>query len=165
MPEVPLVPGTLDYALFHCAKALNVTLDLFEVGTVLSESDERTVAVEIAEVIFQHVAYHGFCICRGQDRGGWQEAVGHTQLPRLLLRPAFAVQPGLWQVFGQPLQAMDADILNHLCRLEWSTAEQMALDGQVVSQRLRFTSATIPKIAMLQAMGRVPHGPDGRGGP
>jgi hypothetical protein len=165
LPEASLVPGTLEYALFHCARALSVTLDLFGVGTVLSVSDERRVAGEIAEVIFQHCASHGFCICRGLDRGIWQEAVGHSRLPRLLHWPALAVQPGLWQVLGHPLQAMDADILNHLCRVEWSEASQIALDGQVVSQRLRFTSATIPKIARAAAMGRVPHGPDGRGGP
>jgi hypothetical protein len=165
MPDIPPAVGTLDYALLHCAKALTVTLDLFEVGAVLSESEERTVARELAEVIFLHVASHGFCICRCSEIGVWQEVVGHSRLPRLLHWPAFAVQPGRWQVFGQPLQAMDADILNHLCRFEWSTPERMALDGQVVSQRVRFTSATIPKIAMQQAMGRLPHGPDGRGGP
>jgi hypothetical protein len=164
-PETEFVPGTLAYALFHCERALTVTLDLFEVGTVLSVSDEQTVASEIADVIFQHCAYHGFCICRCSEIGIWQEAVGNSQLPRLLHWPAFAVQPGAWQVFGKPLPAMDADILNHLCRLEWSTAEQIARDGQVVSQRLRFTSATMPTIAMQLALGRVPHGPDDRGGP
>jgi len=165
LPEASLVPGTLEETLLHCARALSVTFDLFDIGTVLSTSDERKVAGEIAEVIFQHRASHGFCLCRGHDRGIWQDAVGHSQLPRLLHWPAFAVQPGVWRVLGQPLQALDADILNHLCRCEWSTPEQIALDGQVVSQRLRFNSATIPRIARAAAMGRVPHGPDGRGGP
>ena len=152
-------------AFYHCGGALTLTLDLFEIETALERADERKIAGEIAEVLCQHAASHAFCICRCSHRGTWQEAVGHSRLSRLLSWPAFSVQPGQWRVLGQPLQAMDAAILNHLCRQETSTPEQIALDAQVVSQRLRITSSTLRNVAVQQALGRVPQGPDGRGGP
>jgi hypothetical protein len=87
-PVGDLIPGSVAHALFHCAKARTLTLDLFEVGTVLSPAEERTVAREIADVIFQHRPFHGFCICRCADLEVWQEAIGHSQLPQRQDAPA-----------------------------------------------------------------------------
>ena len=136
--------------LQHVSQAGPTVLDLWGADMHLSTEDiGKTV-----RAIRTHWHRHGFCLTRCHDSRRWTHASYEFSQPLLCWR-GLSMLHG-WDQIGGHLRATELDVFRHLIEYGSTTAEQVACDGRIFSQRPNFADW---RVQHEIALGRYRPGP------
>ncbi len=109
-----------------------IFLDLHGADTSISAEDVAKIVCTIRD----HWHGHGFCIARCSNPRLWGRAAYEHNQPLLCWRSLSIIHG--WDLLGLQLRATDLDVFRHLVQYGETSAEQVARDGSIYSQRPNF---------------------------